>query len=212
MRVKVCGITNLEDALVCYEHGVDALGFIFASISPRFISPEKCAQIVSQLPPFCERIGVFVDESIFKIIDITKQCKLSAVQLHGKTEDAEYICKLHSLLPIPIIRAIRLKELKDCQLLENLPYDKLQAVLIDGPGQISLSQEIYEKALKLRQKPLILAGAISEHNINQIIVKFKPQAIDLCSSLEEVAGKKDIAKVKEFFELINKNDSKKIWN
>jgi phosphoribosylanthranilate isomerase len=202
MRVKICGITNLEDALSCYQNGAQALGFIFAPISPRFIKPEKAAQIINGLPPFCERIGVFVDEDIFKIVQIVKQCKLSAVQLHGKSENSEYINQLYNLLSVPIIRAVRLKNLEDCELLTELPSEKLQAVLIDGMGQSTLSQEIYLKALNLAVKPLILAGALGLHNIKEIIFNFKPQAIDLCSALEKQAGQKDPQKVEEFFRLL----------
>jgi phosphoribosylanthranilate isomerase len=199
MRVKVCGITNLEDALSCYTEGAHALGFIFAKESPRFITLDECKQITKQLPPFCERIGVFVDEKIQKIVEIVEACNLTAIQLHGKTEDNNYITKLRELSNKPIIRAFRLNTKEDCQQITFLNQKLLQAILIDGPGKKLVNKEVINEVQTLTNLPIILAGALNEENIEECLQNTKPIALDICSGLESVPGKKDLTKVKAFF-------------
>jgi phosphoribosylanthranilate isomerase len=203
MRVKVCGITNLEDALICYEHGANALGFIFASGSPRFISSETCAKITRALPPFCERIGVFVDTNPQQVVQIANQCQLSAIQLHGQMENADYIQELARLINIPIIRAIRVQSSDVSELTYTiglLPENLLQALLIDGPGKGQVPFEIFNSLKKEIKLPLILAGSLNSENIKTTIHELNPKYIDLCSSLESQPGKKDPDKIKRFFQ------------
>jgi len=200
MRVKICGITNLEDALLCYEMGADALGFIFVGQSPRHIRQERCQYITSSLPPFCERVGVFLDEEPEIIAQTVRQCRLSAVQLHGISENTEYISKLQDLVFVPIIRAFRLDENSEVKaLIDSVQGSKLQAILLDGPGRRQISPEKFVEARQFTNLPLILAGAVNAQNVNELIERSKPDAIDLSSSLEAQPGKKDKDKVKEFF-------------
>ena len=209
MRVKICGITNLDDALICYEHGADALGFIFASESPRYISSDTCAKITRALPPFCERIGVFVDLPPQQVAQIANQCHLSAVQLHGHIENNDYIQELARLINIPIIRAIRIQSsdvTELTQVIKLLPGDLLQALLIDGPGKQKVPFETFNSIRKETMLPVILAGAIDAENIKTIIHELNPKSIDLCSSLESQPGKKDPDKIKRFFKEIKKVD------
>lgn len=208
MRIKICGITNLEDALLCYQSGAHALGFIFAEVSPRKISLEQCKQITLSLPPFCERVGVFVDESFENILNTVQQCKLSVVQLHGTSEDADYIDELSAKVSVPIIRALRVDENTDLKkLIQEIPAKKVQAILLDGPGKKKVPLEMFLEAKELSKLPLILAGAINADNVQELTQKLNPIAIDLSSSLEAAPGKKDFAKVKEFFEKVKLLDS-----
>ncbi len=209
MRVKICGITNLEDALICYEHGADALGFIFASQSPRYISSDTCAKITRALPPFCERIGVFVNLPPIELAQVANQCQLSAVQLHGHTENNDYIQELSRLINIPIIRAIRVQSsnvTELTQVIELLPENLLQALLVDGPGKQKVPFEIFNSLKEEIKLPLILAGALDSENIKTIIHELNPKSIDLCSSLESQPGKKDPDKIKRFFKEIKNVD------
>jgi phosphoribosylanthranilate isomerase len=200
MRVKVCGITNLEDALLAYELGAQALGFIFATSSPRYITPKACQNITLELPPYCERVGVFVDQDAKSIAQIVQACNLSAVQLHG-SEDQSLIDELYELTPAKLIKAVREKDI----LAQNFEFkfdgSGLQAILIDGPrDELNkvVSGATFKKCRALFGLPLILAGALNSQNILQTIQEFKPEAIDLCSALESIPGKKDPAKLKEF--------------
>jgi phosphoribosylanthranilate isomerase len=203
MRTKICGITNLDDANLCITEGAHALGFIFASISPRAISKEQCRNIISSLPPFCERVGVFVDEKPEIIQQTVKFCHLSMVQLHGTSENFDYIKDLYGRLDVPIIRAIRVGDnLNEFNFGKDFPKDYLSAILIDSkdkqPVNLNLAKTIQE-TLKL---PIILAGALNKNNILDVLQNSHPDAIDLCSSLEARPGQKDPQKVKSFMKLV----------
>src|SRR6185369_17139655 len=89
VRVKICGITNLQDALMAVEAGADALGFVFFQGSPRFISPEQASSIIRRLPPFVHAVGLFVNEEPAKVNEVSDQCGLDLVQLHGE-ESPDY--------------------------------------------------------------------------------------------------------------------------
>lgn len=218
IRVKTCGITNLEDALLCIEAGADALGFIFASFSPRYINPQECQRIVQSVPPFCERIGVFVDEEIPKLLEIVNLCGLSSIQLHGK-EDKDYIVSLKQQCKLPIIKAFRLKneedflrtqkEMQDLEnyvqafLLDSLFCDHASDAVCDSDKKEVVNENYFLSLQKLSCRPIILAGALKPNNIQNIIQSTKPFWIDLCSGLEESPGKKDPQKVQEFFSKLN---------
>ena len=192
LRVKICGITNIADALVCANEGADALGFIFTDKSPRYITAEKASEITGKLPPFCERIGVFLDHSIKEIIEISQKCSLSGVQLHGN-EDEKYILQLKKNLNLPIIKALRKPSREE---FIKFSGENLQAFLIDGYSEDFDLSEIFS----ICKLPLILAGKLSAENLIENLEKYSfVKYIDLCSSLESSAGKKDHEKVSKFF-------------
>ncbi len=200
MRVKICGITNLEDALICQEYGADALGFIFYPKSPRYISPEKAKEIISNLSPFISKIGVFVNESAGEINCIAEAAGLSLVQLHGN-ESPEFTEKIK----YPVLKAFRidagfdfgqLGQYSNCSFL----LDSFHQEAHGGTGSSFDWQFIPEK---LRHK-IVLAGGVSLENIQEIYRKIKPAAVDVSSCLEDVPGKKNHAKVKEFLSIIKR--------
>jgi phosphoribosylanthranilate isomerase len=208
LKVKICGITNLEDALLCSD--ANALGFIFAKSSPRFISPETCKQICSSLNPLIQRVGVFVNEEIPNLLKTVSHAGLGAIQLHGK-EDNEYISKLKKLTALPIIKACRVssaEELEETIILAKILKETVQAFLLDTPfakaheDKTFIHKELYEQFCKKTQHPVILAGGLTPENIPRIIKSHNPQCIDLCSGLERQAGKKDSAKVKRFWQTL----------
>ena len=194
MRVKICGITNTSDALICQRQGADALGFVFYHGSKRYIAPDQAQQITAGLSPLIMKIGVFVNESAKMINKIATQIGLNAVQLHGE-EPPDYVTKIH----LPVIKSFRVdpefdfSKLKDYQ---NCYYllDTFSAQEYGGTGIAFNWQRIPEE---LRQS-IILAGGISTDNIDVIYREIKPVAIDISSALEEYPGKKDPEKIRQF--------------
>ena len=114
MKIKICGITNFQDAKIAVDLGADALGFVFYKKSPRYISPENVAEIISKLPPFVEKVGLFVNNSAEEIQKIFKLSNISLAQLHFEIDEVE-----KSKLTIPNIRVIRAKNKNDLNLFEN---------------------------------------------------------------------------------------------
>ncbi|MHB8852259.1 MAG: phosphoribosylanthranilate isomerase [Ignavibacteriaceae bacterium] len=207
MKVKVCGITNLEDALLCEQCGADALGFIFYKKSKRYIIPSEAANIVKRLSPFTLKVGVFVDEPKDDINKILELVKLNAVQLH-----TTYTVLPIEALNIPIIRAFRIKDDFDFNILNNFNesyflLDSFSQNEFGGTGT-SFNWGIIPENLRHR---IILAGGISSLNIDYVYKNIKPAAVDLSSSLEKSPGKKDEKKIKDFFNQFNKYRSNK-WS
>lgn len=194
MKVKICGITNIDDARICVDCGADALGFIFYKKSKRYIEPTKAKMIIDSIPFFVFKVGVFVNEDVGRVIQIANELKLNAVQLHGD-EDLEYCEKTK----YPVIKAIRV----DDNLNNNLKKYSDYTILLDskdtkeygGTGQ----KFKWNLIPKSSRNKIILAGGVSEENINEIYHSIIPQAVDLSSSLEKEPGIKDHRKVKSFF-------------
>ena len=192
-KVKICGITNLEDALLSAKFGADALGFNFYAKSPRYITPENAREIIEQLPANILKVGVFVNESLEKIVEIAKVAKLDALQLHGE-ETPAFARELKSKTNLEIIKAFRVSP-------EFKPEDVLQyetdAILLDaynpqehgGTGE-TFDWEIAKKVQEIFPK-MYLAGGLSQNNIATAISSVRPFAIDACSCLEEKKGKKN---------------------
>ncbi|TKB26010.1 phosphoribosylanthranilate isomerase [Desulfopila sp. IMCC35006] len=196
----MCGTTRLEDALAAVDSGVDALGFIFYRKSLRCISRDAAYQIIQQLPPFVDRVAVFVDASMAELVS-TAERGFSFVQLHG-TESADYCRQIRQKLPLHgIIKAFRVGE-KSC-IDEFTPYnDCVDAFLLDtfvkgargGTGEI-FDWSIIER-LKL-QRPVILAGGLSPENVAGAIAAVHPYAVDINSGVESQPGVKNHARLRE---------------
>ncbi len=200
MRVKICGITNLEDALLSCELGADALGFIFYEKSKRFISYSNAKEIIQQLPSFVVKVGVFVDQETGEINAISQKIGLNAVQLHSDTTPS-FVEEIY----LPVIKSFRINNEFDFSLLHNF---KKCSFLLDAFSNETLggTGETFDWNLipnELRNE-IILAGGVSSDNIEFIFKNIKPQAVDLSSSLESSPGKKDAMKLKEFFNKANK--------
>ncbi len=199
-KVKICGITNLEDALLSAKFGADALGFNFYKKSPRYISSENAREIVAQLPPKILKVGVFVNENLEKIIEIAESAKLEAIQLHGE-ETPEFARQLKAKTNLEIIKAFRVSE--NFQPEDVLPYE-VDAILLDaynpkehgGTGE-TFDWEIAKKVKEIVPK-LYLAGGLSAENVAEAVSKVKPFAVDACSLLEREKGLKESAKVRDF--------------
>lgn len=199
-RIKVCGITNIEDAKAAIDAGVDAIGFIFAENSPRYVSPEKVKEIVAALPPFINITGVFVDKDPVEIEEIIAYCGLNYVQLHG-SEDGEYCSKLaQAATPCKVIKAFRVGTATMAA--DFKPYEEsVKGFLLDtyvegqegGTGK-PFNWSIIE-SLNL-QLPVILAGGLTPENVAEAVRAVRPFAVDINSGVEIEPGKKDIDKLR----------------
>lgn len=200
MKIKICGITRAEDAQLCVDYGVDAIGFIFYPKSKRFISPEAAKDIASSLPVFTHKIGVFVDEDINEVNRIAKYVGLSGVQLHGK-ETMEYISKISH----PVIKSFGVDESFDFSLIDTYVnctplLDIKDTEQYGGTGK-SFNWDLIPK--EIRNK-VIIAGGVSANNITEIHKNINPYGIDLSSSVEISQGIKDSNKIIEVLKIVNK--------
>lgn len=198
VRIKICGITNLGDALKVVEYGADALGFVFYNGSPRYIQPEKAAEIIRGLPPFVSKVGVFVNEAPHEILRIASLTGIDTIQLHGdeKPESIVY--------PHKIIKAIRVRELIDLEPLKE--FKRVDAFLLDtytpeafgGTGQI-FNWDIAVEAKRFGR--VILAGGLTPDNIERAIRWVHPYGVDVSGGVEKEKGIKDHKKLKAFIEI-----------
>ncbi len=203
-RVKICGLTNLEDALAAIDYGADALGFVFYPASPRNISIQKASEIIKQLPPFVTITGLFVDQQAKYIHNILDQVNIDLLQFHGNEDEA--FCQLFKR---PYIKAIRIREGMD--LAQSIGhYASAKALLLDTyvagiPGGTGESFN-WNLVPAKTEKPIILAGGLSIENIAVAIKTVKPYAVDVSGGVEEITqgvkikGFKDHRKIKEFIE------------
>ena len=202
----MCGTRRLEDALAAVQFGVDALGFIFYHKSRRCISLDAATRILQQLPPFVDRVAVFVNASPAKLLS-TAAMGFSYVQLHG-SESADYCRQIRQTRPVlGIIKAFRVGE-ESCAD-DYTPYnDCVDAFLLDtyiqgargGTGKV-FDWSIIER-LKL-QRPVILAGGLSPENVVDALVKVRPYAVDINSGVESQPGVKDHARLHELLRLVS---------
>lgn len=198
VKVKTCGITNIDDAKFCVDCGADALGFIFYKKSKRYIEPESAKRIIDQLPFFVFKVGVFVNENLEKVNSIANEIGLNSVQLHGD-ESLDYCEKVS----YPVIKAIRV----DDKLNKNLERYSNYTILLDSKDEKEYGgtgkRFDWEIIPQSKRNKIILAGGVSEDNIEEIYRTISPQAVDLSSLLESEPGIKDHEKVKSFFIKLN---------
>ena len=199
VRVKICGLTNLEHARVAVDAGADALGFIFFSGSPRYVTPAAAARIIAQLPPFVSKVGVFVNEPIGPLLEVANSVGIDTIQLHG-TENPAYCENLPSKR-LKIIKAFRVKEQSSLSPLRDF---RASAFLLDSyvAGQLGGTGAKFNWDLAIQASafgtPIILAGGLLPENIRDAVVKVAPYAVDVSSGVESAPGKKDHAKLRAF--------------
>ena len=204
VRVKVCGITNEQDAFKAARSGAWAIGFIFHKKSPRFISPFKAKKIIDALPPFVTPVGVFVNHNLGAMRDIINHTGIRVVQLHG--DEDHHFCHRLKRYQVKIIKVIRVDENFSSKIIE--PY-KVDAFLFDtfqegnygGTGKTFDWRKLVE--LKNQPIPLILSGGLNNQNVIEPVNGLRPYAVDVNSGVEEAPGKKDGKKVKEFIDVVS---------
>ena len=196
VRIKICGITRLEDALEAVYAGADAIGLVFYDGSPRTVSLQTAGLICAQMPPFVSKVGLFVNAARDEIIRILKVVPLDLLQFHGDEEAED--CRGYSK---PYIKAVRMKDhisLVD----EAARFSEASALLLDaytegiygGTGQVF----DWTKPLPHIDKPLILAGGLTAENVATAIRQIRPYAVDVSGGVESKKGIKDPAKIAEF--------------
>ena len=192
VKVKICGLIDVETALFAAYAGADAVGFVFAD-GPRRIEVEKARVIGAALPPFVARVGVFVNEAQDSVRKTAAACGLTALQLHGD-EDADY-CRGFTL---PVLKAIRMRPGIDLALLARFPA---AGFVLDSfnPGQAGGTGRTFpwELSVKRPEVPVILAGGLTAENIAQAICLVRPYAVDVSSGVE-TGGRKDLDKIRKF--------------
>jgi len=201
--VKICGITNSEDALYACELNVWALGFVFYKESPRFVKEAQVKDIVEKLPTTIAKVGLFVNEDIEMIKSIASSCKLDMVQLHGD-EDPEFCKKVMKFTRV--IKAFRLKDKDSVNAMPNYDVDLclLDTYVKDIPGGTGKTFNLDLAVLaKKYGKKIILAGGLNPGNIIDAIRKVEPYAVDISSGVEEKPGKKSKTLMKELMDKLN---------
>lgn len=194
-RVKICGITNVEDALQACACGADALGLVFYPKSPRCVSPEQARAIIQALPPLVTTVGLFVNEDSLRIRQIAETCGLEVIQLHG--DEGPQGC---DFAPLRSIKALRVK---DAASLSGHEQFQTSALLLDawvagaygGTGE-SFNWELAAGIARVR--PVILAGGLTPDNVAAAVAAVQPYGVDVSSGVEAAPGRKDPAKVAAF--------------
>jgi len=199
--IKICGITNKEDALWAADLKVDALGFIFAG-SPRRVGPDVVCEIVKFLPPFVSTVGVFVDEDKEKVKEIAAICSLTTLQFHG--EESPAYCQGFRQ---KVIKSFRVK---DESVLEKAVSYKVDAYLLDAylRGRPGGTGKTFNWEIAGRVKgigvPLILSGGLNPDNVARAISEVRPHAVDVGSGVESKEGKKDYGKLERLVKMVRK--------
>jgi phosphoribosylanthranilate isomerase len=196
VRVKICGITTVEDARLCWEAGADALGFIFVRGTPRHLTPGRAASIIATLPPFVTPVGVFWDHPAAEIKAVAEECGLRALQLHG-TETPEDAAA-HRL---PVIKTLKVGGPED---LDGLGRYRVAAFLLDSPARWSEGEarppipwELARRATEAGHR-IILSGGLTPESVAEAIRVARPYAVDVNSGVERRPGLKDPDAVRRF--------------
>ncbi len=192
MRVKICGITNYEDAKIAIDFGADALGFVFYEKSPRFISPYDAKKIIKKLPPFVEKVGLFVETDASMINKISNEIFITLAQIHFDAKKEFY-----DVLTIPHIKVARVKS-RDDILKYNNEYRIVDA-FVDGYGGEGKRINI-DWFKDIDTSKIILAGGLNENNLTKVLNKGF-YGVDVSSGVEKTKGKKDTIKLKNFIEM-----------
>lgn len=206
MRIKICGITKVEQGCAIANLGGTALGFICVEKSPRYLTPEKIGEIIQALPADVDKIGVFVNAEIDRIVTIARDTGLTGVQLHGD-ESPDFCRQLRSRLPKKeIIKALRVKTPTDIEEIKDYK-GAIDAFLLDAyhPHQRGGTGKTLDwQAMQGFQpaKPWLLAGGLTPDNILIALSRVSPDGIDLSSGVERSPGDKDLAKVAKLLERV----------
>lgn len=207
MRLKICGITNLEQAEAIASLGVDTLGFICVNDSPRYVKAEDIKVITSKLPSEISKVGVFVNQRVEEIVNIVTEAGLTAIQLHG--DETPSVCaQLRELLPDrEIIKVFRyqnqdsLAHLDDyLSLIDTILLDTYQKEVYGGTGKTFNWSELADFR---PPRPWLLAGGLNSENVVLALNTLKCDGIDVSSGVESQPGEKDLNKIQQFLDHLN---------
>lgn len=197
VRVKICGLTNVQDALAAITAGADALGFIFYEPSPRNVPAKIVSDIIRELPPFIAKVGVFVNPTEIAVREVLSACAVDTLQFHG--DESPAFCR--QFAPLKVYKAFRIR---DSRSLRALPAYKTDAWLLDSAvpekqGGTGMKFD-WHLAIEAKQlgRPILLAGGLTPENVAEAVRQVCPYAVDVSSGVEAEPGKKDHAKLREF--------------
>ena len=196
MRAKICGITNLEDALVAIAAGADALGFVFYEKSPRYITPQKAKEIIDKLPPFIERVGLFVNCDASFVNETYHDSFLSLAQIHFEAEDDFY-----KSLEVPFIKVVRAKSKKEIIMIDKELYHLVDSYVEQYGGEGKRLDLSWFEGVDCSK--MILAGGLNSQNVAQLS-QYGFYGVDVSSGVEESKGKKDRMKVENFMKAVKR--------
>lgn len=208
LRIKICGLTQVDQALAIAQAGADALGFICVQQSPRYVTPEQIRSIADALPESIAKIGVFMNADLDALKDFVTATGLTAIQLHGG-EEQDYCKELRQILPeIEIIKAFRIRRLDDLEWAETFAAD-VDWFLLDAyhPEMGGGTGKTLDWAGLDRfrpSKPWFLAGGLNPGNVAEALALTRPDGIDLSSGVENRPGDKNLAAVRALFEQLDK--------
>lgn len=204
-RVKICGITRLEDALAAISAGADALGFVFYARSPRAVSVAQVQDITAALPPFVSKVGLFVNAGADEVRQVIAATGLDCLQFHGD-EPADYCAQFN----LPYYKAIRVKpgvNLIQCE----LDFASASALLLDTYSEKAVggTGEAFDWSLipAQMQKPLILAGGLNPENVAEAVRRVQPYALDVSGGVEAQKGIKSPQKIAAFMQQVVQCDA-----
>lgn len=209
-RVKICGITNVKDALLAVAYGADAIGLVFYEASPRNVTIKQAAEIAQAMPPFVSVVGLFVNADPTLIKEAVTQVGLDLIQFHGDENQAD--CTPYKR---PFIKAVRVKP--DTNLVQYAAdFPQAKALLLDayaegiagGTGQV-FDWSLIPQGL---EKPIILAGGLNAANVHHAIQLVKPYAVDISGGVEQAKGIKDAAKIAAFMQQIERLNVGRVEN
>ncbi|WP_129125578.1 phosphoribosylanthranilate isomerase [Geomonas oryzae] len=197
-KVKICGITSVDDALLAVDAGADALGFVFFEKSPRHVTPDVAAGIIAKLPPLVQVVGLFVNADPDVVNRTADHCGLDIIQLHG--EESPEFCRL---VRRRVMKAFRVRGPES---LVPLPEFHVAAYLLDAysPNAYGGTGEVFDWECAIAAKehgPIVLAGGLTPDNISAAVTQVRPYAVDVSSGVEAAPGKKDPDKVRRFIQL-----------
>lgn len=199
MKIKICGITNEDDAAAAVGSGADALGFIFVPDSPRYVTPERAREIIQSLPPFVTPTGVFVNAPRSRILEVIGVSGIRCVQLHGEEPPTEVIG-----FTLPVCKAFRASE--DFRPETLAPYT-VSAYLLDAfaDGAYGGTGRRFDWRIAVNAKwygRIILSGGLNPENVAEAIRRVEPYAVDVSSGVEREPGKKDHHKIRMFCDAV----------
>ena len=206
-RVKICGITRIEDALAAAQYGADAIGLVFYDKSPRYIAPEKAQEIIDCLPAFVTVVGLFVNHPVARIQEITRDLELDLLQFHGDESPAECESAGHAY-----VKAVRAKD--HCTIADAISdYSSARAILVDSyqAGKFGGTGEAFDWNWVPDNPPvpLVLAGGLTPGNVAQAVLRVNPWAVDVSSGVEVSPGIKSEPMINNFIQEINHADAKR---
>jgi phosphoribosylanthranilate isomerase len=202
-RVKICGITRVEDAISAVNAGADAIGLVFYAKSPRNVSVEQAQKIVAAIPPFVSTVGLFVNAKTSEIESVLSQVRLDIIQFHG--DESAYDCEQ---IKLPYYKAIRVKP--DTNLLQyEVEFKSAKALLLDTYSELAMggTGQVFDWNLipKNLTKPVILAGGLTANNAGSAIKQVQPYAVDVSGGVEINKGIKSAEKIAAFMQAVKEN-------